>query len=172
MHCQTTSIAQRAPGSPATGPNPSRSAASCATSTGCAPASPPKRHAPDIAERMRAAILLCNLGSPDAPTPAAVRRYLAEFLGDPRVVEIPKVLWWPILHGIVLRVRPSKSAARYASIWTTEGSPLKVWTGKQAKMLRGYLGQRGHRVAVKVAMRYGSPAIPAVLDELRADGVE
>jgi ferrochelatase len=121
---------------------------------------------------MRTAILLCNLGSPDAPTPAAVRRYLAEFLGDPRVVEIPKLLWWPILHGIVLRVRPSKSAARYASIWTPEGSPLKVWTDKQAKLLRGYLGQRGHRVTVKVAMRYGQPAIPAVLDELCAAGAE
>jgi ferrochelatase len=118
------------------------------------------------------AILLCNLGSPDAPTPAALRRYLAEFLGDPRVVEIPRLAWWPILHGIVLRLRPAKSAARYASIWTPEGSPLKVWTEKQARMLAGYLGQRGHRVTVKAAMRYGRPSIPSGLDELRSAGVE
>jgi ferrochelatase len=120
----------------------------------------------------RTAILLCNLGSPDAPTAPAVRRYLAEFLGDPRVVEIPRLVWWPILHGIVLRVRPARSAARYASIWTPEGSPLKAWTDKQAKLLLGYLGQRGHRVTVKAAMRYGAPAIPAVLDELRQSGAQ
>jgi ferrochelatase len=120
----------------------------------------------------RTAILLCNLGTPDAPTPKAVRRYLAEFLGDPRVVEIPRLLWWPILHGIVLRVRPARSAAKYASIWTPEGSPLAVWTDKQAKLLLGYLGQRGHRVVVKAAMRYGSPAIASVLDELKAAGVD
>jgi ferrochelatase len=116
------------------------------------------------------AVLLCNLGTPDAPTPAAVRRYLAEFLGDPRVVEIPKALWWPILHGIVLRTRPAVSAAKYASVWTPQGSPLKVNTEKQAKLLMGYLGERGHRVGVRYAMRYGTPSIPQVLDELRAGG--
>jgi ferrochelatase len=120
----------------------------------------------------RTAVLLCNLGTPDAPTAPALRRYLAEFLSDPRVVEIPRPLWWLILHGIVLRVRPKKSAAKYASIWTLEGSPLRVWTDKQARMLLGYLGQRGHRVTVKVAMRYGQPAIRTALDELRAAGVE
>jgi protoporphyrin/coproporphyrin ferrochelatase len=119
----------------------------------------------------RTAVLLCNLGTPDEPTPAALRRYLGEFLADPRVVEIPKLLWWPILHGVVLRVRPAKSAAKYASIWTSDGSPLKVWTAKQAKLLLGYLGQRGHRVTVRYAMRYGTPSIPAVLDELKAAGV-
>ena len=76
----------------------------------------------------RTAVLWCNLGSPDAPTAAAVRPYLAEFLGDPRVVEVPKLVWALILHGIILRVRPAKSAAKYASIWMPEGSPLKVWT--------------------------------------------
>src|SRR5688500_15558162 len=81
------------------------------------------------------AILLCNLGTPDAPTPAALRRYLAEFLDDPRVVEIPRLLWWPILHGLILRLRPAKSARKYQSIWTPEGSPLQVWTGRQAKLL-------------------------------------
>ena len=99
----------------------------------------------------RTAVLLCNLGTPDAPTPAALRRYLRQFLSDPRVVEIPRILWWPILHGIILRLRPAKSARKYASIWTAEGSPLLVWTDKQAKMLRGYLGERGHDVLVRFA---------------------
>jgi len=115
-------------------------------------------------------ILLCNLGTPDAPTPQAVRRYLAQFLADPRVVEIPKLLWWPILHGIILRVRPAKSAAKYATVWLPEGSPLKVWTQKQATLLSGYLGERGHPVKVAFAMRYGTPAIGAQLDALKAAG--
>ena len=118
----------------------------------------------------RTAVLLCNLGTPDAPTAAAVRSYLAEFLADHRVVEIPKALWRPILHGIILRTRPKKSAAKYASIWTPEGSPLKVWTDKQAMLLRGFLGQRGQSVTVRYAMRYGQPAIPDVLDQLKAEG--
>ena len=117
------------------------------------------------------AVLLCNLGSPDAPTAPAVRRYLAEFLSDPRVVEIPRLLWWLILHGIVLRTRPSRSAEKYASIWLPEGSPLKVWTEKLATLVRGYLGERGLRVTVRHAMRYGSPSIGSVLDELHAGGV-
>jgi ferrochelatase len=118
----------------------------------------------------RTAVLWCNLGSPDEPTAAAVRPYLADFLGDPRVVEIPRALWALILHGIILRTRPAKSAAKYASIWTPEGSPLKVWTQKQAKLLAGWLGERGHRVAVREAMRYGSPSIAAQLDALKAEG--
>ena len=118
------------------------------------------------------AIVLCNLGTPDAPTPAAVRRYLAEFLSDSRVVEIPRLLWWLILHGVVLRVRPARSARKYASIWTPEGSPLKVWTEKQAVLLAGYLGQRGHRVVVRHAMRYGAPSIASVLDAVKAAGAE
>lgn len=116
------------------------------------------------------AILLCNLGTPDEPTTPSVRRYLAEFLSDPRVIEIPKWLWWLILHVIILRVRPKRSAAKYASIWSAEGSPLRVWTAKQAVMLGGYLGQRGHRVTVRHAMRYGSPSIASVLDELKVAG--
>jgi ferrochelatase len=118
----------------------------------------------------RTAVLLINLGSPDAPTPAAVRRYLAEFLADPRVVEIPRLLWWPILHSIVLRTRPRKSAAKYAGIWTAEGSPLAVWTARQATLLTGYLGERGQRVLVRHAMRYGSPGIGEQLDQLKAEG--
>jgi ferrochelatase len=119
----------------------------------------------------RTAVVLCNLGTPDEPTAPALRRYLAEFLGDHRVVEIPKPVWWLILHGIILRTRPKKSAAKYATVWTPEGSPLKVWTEKQAALLRGYLGERGHQVTVRYAMRYGNPSIPAVLDELKAEGM-
>jgi ferrochelatase len=118
----------------------------------------------------RTAVLLCNLGTPDEPTAAAVRRYLAQFLSDPRVVEIPPLLWKPILHGVVLRVRPAKSAAKYARVWMPEGSPLRVWTERQAKLLAGYLGERGHAVTVRPAMRYGDPAIGRVLDELKALG--
>ena len=133
----------------------------------------PFRTEPDYkhGQPAKTAVLLCNLGTPDEPTAAAVRRYLAEFLGDPRVVEIPKPLWWLILHGIILRVRPAKSAAKYASIWTPEGSPLKVWTEKQATLLRGFLGERGHLLEVRYAMRYGNPSIGAQLDALRAEGI-
>ena len=119
----------------------------------------------------RTAVVYCNLGTPDEPTAPALRRYLAEFLGDHRVVEIPRALWLLILHGIILRVRPKKSAAKYASVWTPEGSPLKVWTEKQATLLRGYLGERGHQVTVRYAMRYGNPSIASVLDELKVQGV-
>ena len=119
----------------------------------------------------RTAVLFCNLGTPDAPTPAAVRRYLAEFLSDHRVVEIPRLLWMLILHGIILRFRPAKSAAKYASVWTAEGSPLKLWTEKQAKLLQGWLGQRNHQVKVRYAMRYGSTSITSQLDALKAEGV-
>ena len=116
-------------------------------------------------------VLLCNLGTPEAPTPAALRQYLAEFLGDPRVVEIPRALWMVILHGIILRVRPAKSAHKYASIWTPEGSPLKVWTQAQAQALQDRLSADGHAIAVRYAMTYGQPAIASVLDELRQQGV-
>jgi ferrochelatase len=118
----------------------------------------------------RSAVLLVNLGTPDAPTPAALRRYLAQFLADPRVVELSRWLWRPILHGLVLRTRPRKSAERYARIWSAEGSPLRVWTEKQAKLLAGYLGERGQPVLVRHAMRYGEPSIAHVLDHLKAEG--
>ncbi len=118
----------------------------------------------------RTAVVLVNLGTPDAPTAPALRRYLAEFLADPRVVEIPRLLWWPILHGVILRVRPAKSARKYASIWMPEGSPLLVWSEKQAKLLQGYLGERGHAVPVRHAMRYGKPSVASVLDALKAEG--
>jgi ferrochelatase len=120
----------------------------------------------------KTAVLLVNLGTPDAPTAAAVRRYLKQFLSDPRVVEIPKAAWWFILHGVILPLRSSKSAAKYAAIWSKEGSPLKAHTEKQAALLRGYLGERGHAVVVDYAMRYGNPGLPAVLDRLKADGCD
>ena len=115
-------------------------------------------------------ILLVNLGTPDAPTPAALRRYLAQFLSDPRVVEIPRALWWLILHGVILRLRPAQSAAKYRKVWLREGSPLAVWTARQATMLRGYLGERGTQAQVRWAMRYGRPAVSGELDALCADG--
>jgi len=118
------------------------------------------------------AILLTNLGTPDAPTPAAVRRYLAEFLSDPRVVEIPRLAWLPILYGIILRTRPAKSAAKYKTVWTPEGSPLLAWTERQAKLLQDDLRERGHLVAVQVAMRYGQPSIAGALDALKAKGAQ
>jgi ferrochelatase len=118
----------------------------------------------------RTGVLLVNLGSPSEPTPAATRRNLAEFLSDPRVVEIPRPIWWLLLNGIVLRTRPAKSAAKYRSIWRPEGSPLVVYTESLARLLAGHLGERGMPVLVKPAMRYGQPSISAALDALRADG--
>ncbi len=129
-------------------------------------AEPPHTHG----KPERIAVLVANLGTPEAPTAAALRRYLSQFLSDRRVVEIPRWLWWFILHGIILRFRPAKSAAKYASVWTKEGSPLAVWTRKQALLLQGVLGERGHRVLVAHAMRYGQPSIEAVMQSLREQG--
>ncbi len=112
-------------------------------------------------------VLLINLGTPDAPTAPALRRYLKEFLSDPRVVEIPRLIWWPILNGIILNTRPAKSAAKYASVWLPEGSPLRVHTERQAKLLKGTLGQAGHRLVVDYAMRYGQPSVADALERLK-----
>ncbi len=115
-------------------------------------------------------MLLVNLGTPDAPTASALRRYLGEFLWDPRVVEIPRPVWWLILHGVILRTRPAKSAAKYASVWRKEGSPLLYWTQRQAQRLGGQLGERGHQMIVRHAMRYGNPSVASVLDAMKAEG--
>jgi ferrochelatase len=118
-------------------------------------------------------ILLVNLGTPAAPTPAAVRAYLGEFLSDPRVVEIPRLPWWLILHLFILRKRPAESAAKYAKVWTREGSPLAVHTAKQAILLQGYLGARlksPHVVAW--GMRYGQPSVAKALAALREQGCD
>jgi len=117
---------------------------------------------------VKTGVLLINLGTPDAPTAKAVRPYLREFLSDPRVVEIPRIIWWLILNGIILNVRPKKSAAKYATIWTKEGSPLRVHTEKQAVLLQGYLGERSKApLVVDYAMRYGNPSVPSVLRKLK-----
>ena len=135
-------------------------------------AEPAYTHGAAPADGAGTAVLYCNLGTPDAPTAPALRAYLAEFLSDQRVVEIPRPIWWLILHGIILRVRPKKSAAKYASIWTPEGSPLRVWTDKQSRLLAQSLADRGHRLQVRYAMRYGSPSIASQLDEFKKLGVE
>lgn len=118
-------------------------------------------------------ILLVNLGTPEASTAAAVRPFLKQFLSDPRVVELPRVLWWPILHGIVLNTRPRKSAEKYAKIWTADGSPLKVHTERQANLLSVRLGAAmAHPPRVAWAMRYGAPAVDAGLAQLKAQGCD
>ena len=129
---------------------------------------PPHRHG----NAATTAVVLVNLGTPDAPTAPALKRYLKQFLSDPRVVEIPKPLWWLILNGIILNTRPQKSAAKYATVWMPEGSPLRVHTERQAKLLKGLLGQRGHRLTVTWAMRYGSPSIPEALTHLKTEGAQ
>src|SRR3982074_2770647 len=121
----------------------------------------------------KTAVLLVNLGTPDAPTPQAVRRYLKQFLSDPRVIEIPRAFWLQILHAFVLNSRPRKSARKYASIWSPEGSPLKVHTEKQARLLRSHFGLQGPGpLTVDFAMRYGEPSIAGTLARLKSEGCE
>jgi len=127
----------------------------------------------------RVGVLLMNLGTPDAPTTSAVRRYLAEFLSDRRVVEIPAFVWKLILHGVILRTRPARSAKKYAMIWGADGSPLLAHSQKQKTLLMGYLGQRlkdlglpSDVAPVELAMRYGNPGIADALGKLRAAGCD
>ena len=118
-------------------------------------------------------VLLINLGTPEAPTPEAVRAYLKEFLSDPRVVEIPRAVWLPILNFYILPTRPKASAARYAQVWTRDGSPLKIYTERQTLMLRGYLGDRLRApLAIDYAMRYGKPSIAERLATLKKAGCD
>ena len=118
-------------------------------------------------------VLLVNLGTPDAPTTGAVRRYLRQFLSDPRVVELPRLVWLPILYLLVLPFRPGKSARKYAKIWTRDGSPLRVYSLRQAQILKGSLGERLRAlVPVEAAMSYGRPSIAAGLAELKARGCD
>jgi ferrochelatase len=117
---------------------------------------------------VKTGIILVNLGTPDAPTASSVRTYLKEFLGDPRVVEIPKAIWWFILNGIILNIRPKKSAEKYASVWMEEGSPLRFYTEKQTELLRGLMSQRTKApYVVDYAMRYGNPSIQSILHKLK-----
>lgn len=122
--------------------------------------------------RQTLGVLITNLGTPDAPTKSALRRYLNEFLSDPRVVEVPRLLWWLILHGVILRIRPARSAKAYAGVWEKEGSPLLLHTAAQCEGVRKALQEKyGEDVVVGFAMRYGNPSIPRVLDEMAAQGV-
>lgn len=117
-------------------------------------------------------VLITNLGTPDEPTPSALRRYLKEFLWDPRVVEVPRPLWWCILNGVILNIRPRRSAAAYREVWTEAGSPLMVHTQAQATQLRERLQARfGDRLMVEFAMRYGNPSISSVIDRMQQAGV-
>lgn len=127
---------------------------------------------PDPANPVRLAILLVNLGTPDAPDTPAVRRYLAEFLADPRIVELPRWLWRLILHGYILRTRPARSARAYRAIWTPAGSPLQVETTALATALQARLDPTGTRIKVRHAMRYGTPSIPATLADLATQGMQ
>ncbi|MDB5719612.1 MAG: ferrochelatase [Alphaproteobacteria bacterium] len=117
----------------------------------------------------RIGVLLINLGTPNAPEPGAVRLYLREFLSDPRVIEIPQLVWQPILRGIILNSRPKKSAHAYRQVWTDQGSPLAAITARQAEALAGAFGDE---VIVDHAMRYGKPAISEKIDSLKARGCE
>lgn len=117
-------------------------------------------------------VLLINLGTPDAPEPGAIRRYLAEFLSDQRVIELPALLWQPILRGVVLPLRPRKLAPRYREIWHEQGSPLLVWSLAQGKAVAAALQQRGVDVRVEVGMRYGKPALGDAINKLREHGCE
>ncbi|HMS19024.1 ferrochelatase [uncultured Sphingorhabdus sp.] len=127
----------------------------------------PANHPP--VKTPRIGVLLVNLGTPEAPTASAVRRYLKQFLSDRRVVEIPALIWQPILRGIILNVRPRKSAANYAKVWMPDGSPLAVYTNVQAESLQTRLGGE---VDVRYAMRYGEPAIARQLEAMKADGCD
>jgi protoporphyrin/coproporphyrin ferrochelatase len=128
---------------------------------------PPPDHPPLPSAKV--GVLLINLGTPNAPEPGAVRLYLKEFLSDPRVVEIPQLVWQPILRGLILTTRPRKSAHAYRQVWTEEGSPLAVITARQAKALAGAFGAD---VIVDHAMRYGRPAIAERIDALKAAGCD
>ncbi|MEZ9594711.1 ferrochelatase [Shewanella sp. 10N.261.52.F9] len=123
-------------------------------------------------KRGKTGVLLMNLGTPDEPTASSVRRYLAEFLADPRVVEIPKLVWMCILHGIILRVRPAKSAALYKQVWTEQGSPLMDITRRQTQKLASYFEQVGEDVSVEFCMRYGEPSVASTLKRMHQQGVD
>ena len=118
-------------------------------------------------------VLLTNLGSPAAPTTGAVRKYLREFLSDPRVVEIPRLIWLIILYGIILVVRPKKSAKLYQSIWIDQGAPLLVISKDQQQKVSAQLQEKyGSDVIVDLAMRYGEPSIASVLQKFQQQGVD
>lgn len=120
-------------------------------------------------DQLKVGILLANLGTPDAPTAKALRPYLRQFLSDRRIVEIPRLIWWLILNGIILAIRPKKSAEKYASVWMQEGSPLMVHAKKQTTLLRGFLSQKiNSPFAVELGMSYGNPSMASAIEKLKA----
>ena len=143
------------------GPN-----ATCPNRSRTIPSTRIRRRAPG-----KVGVLLVNLGTPDAPTARDIRKYLGEFLSDPRVIEIPRYLWKPILHGLVLTLRPKKLAPRYAGIWLQDGSPLMV-TAAAAEGVAAALREAGVDATVELGMRYGNPSIPDAIGWLRAQGCE
>ena len=128
---------------------------------------PPPEHPPIL--KPRVGVLLINLGTPAAPTTKAVRDYLGEFLSDKRVVEIPAIVWQPLLRGVILNTRPQKSAAAYAEVWTDNGSPLMVYSRRQAEALQARLGEG---VLVDLAMRYGQPSIESRIKAMKQAGCD
>ncbi len=120
-------------------------------------------------DQLKVGILLANLGTPDAPTAQALRPYLRQFLSDRRIVEIPRLIWWFILNCIILAIRPKKSAEKYASVWTSEGSPLLVHAKKQTLLLRGFLAQKiKSPFTVELGMSYGNPSMESAIQKLKA----
>lgn len=119
----------------------------------------------------RQGILLCNLGTPDAPRPTELRRYLKEFLSDPRVVEIPRLLWWMILNLIILRIRPRRSAKLYQSVWTEAGSPLMLYSQEQVKAVKQRLAEKYNDIPVVLGMRYGNPSMASAIKQLTDQNV-
>jgi len=143
----------------------------------------PERYLPEVAKddpfenppkplHSRAGVLLLNLGTPDAPTARDIRRYLGQFLSDPRVIEIPRYIWYPILFGPVLTFRPKKLVPKYAGIWMDGGSPLLVWSQRQAETVAAQLREDGFQVPVALAMRYGKPSIADAITALRGQGCD
>ncbi len=123
-------------------------------------------------KKAKVGVLLTNLGTPDAPTPSALRRYLKEFLSDPRVVEAPRFIWWLVLNLVILTIRPRRSAAAYKTVWTDEGSPLLIHTKAQAEKVRRQLTNKyGDDVVVEFAMRYGNPSVDSVIENMLKQGV-
>jgi ferrochelatase len=126
----------------------------------------------DHEQPARIGVLLTNLGTPEAPQKKQLRRYLKQFLSDPRVVEVPRLLWWFILHGVILNIRPARSAASYRKVWTEQGSPLLFHTRDQTEALQARMREQyGEQVIVEFAMRYGTPAIPGALQSMLEKGV-
>lgn len=117
-------------------------------------------------------VLITNLGTPDAPTPKALKRYLKEFLADPRVVEVPRLIWWMVLNGVILNIRPRRSAKAYSTVWTEQGSPLLTITQQQTRQIETRLAEKfGEDIIVDFAMRYGNPSINEVTSRLLDQGV-